>query len=132
MAFVIIRLTSLQVWWECVDGEDRPVVIMRLKSAVDHCTDKAATEKVARAAAGQVRLTFVYASHSVVAWLKDFVSLQMDFGVCNFRTEGLVVVLDCRFITTMQVAILCSAQECSNALREMTTCVLRCACLFCL
>ena len=49
-------LKVVQVWWESVDDEGRPVVVIRLKHAVDQCTDKAAADKVAKAVTGQVRL----------------------------------------------------------------------------
>ena len=46
--------------------------------------------------------------------------MQLEYGVCTFRVEGLVVVLDCQSVTTMQVSSLCTAltkclRSCSKA-----------------
>ena len=37
----------LQVWWEDLDPEDRPVLMVRLGRAVNECTTKAEADTIA-------------------------------------------------------------------------------------
>lgn len=68
-------------WWEAVDHEGRPVAIMRLGQAVNQCDTNVSAENLAKA----------------------MISV-LDYGVWTFtKIEGLVVILDCRSVTTMQV-----------------------------
>lgn len=46
--------TRLQVWWETVNAEERPVVVMRLADAVDRCGSKISADKMAQAMISQV------------------------------------------------------------------------------
>lgn len=45
-----------QVWWEDLDAEDRPVLMIRLGKAVMLCTSKAEADKIAEVIISQVHL----------------------------------------------------------------------------
>lgn len=68
------------VWWEGLNSEGRPFLVMRLGAAVNRCTSKAGVDKMAKVMISQV-----------------------DYGIHTFKVQGLVVLLDCRMVRTVQV-----------------------------
>ncbi|KAA6427217.1 MAG: hypothetical protein FRX49_02974 [Trebouxia sp. A1-2] len=73
-----------KVWWEDLDSQNRPILIVRLGQALNECKSRAEADRVA-----------------------ECIVSQINYGVLNFMDdqqgpEKLVVILDCRGASAFQ------------------------------
>lgn len=47
-------LTNMQVWWEDLDSQNRPILMVRLGQALNECKSRAEADRVAECIVGQV------------------------------------------------------------------------------
>ncbi|KAL0018087.1 hypothetical protein WJX79_000654 [Trebouxia sp. C0005] len=74
------------VWWEDLDSQNRPILIVRLGQALNECKSRAEADRVA-----------------------ECIVSQINYGVLNFMDdqqgpEKLVVILDCRGASAFQAS----------------------------